>query len=63
MTLDDVVKAILLALAIFLTLSGFAFFVVGLAPGRSAPWWKQYGYSAVVLTCAYYLFRLVFHVP
>ncbi len=63
MSLDDLASAALLALAVWLTLSGLAFFVVGLAPRRSAPWWKQYAWSAVCLTCAYYLFRFVFGTP
>lgn len=57
MRLDDVVTGVLLALAVFLALSGVAFFVVGLAPGKSARWYVQYAYSAVFLTCAYYVFR------
>ena len=63
MTLDGLVTAVLLAFAIFLAQAGIAFFVVGLMPGKSAPWWKQYGYSAVALTCAYYLFLLIFGTP
>ena len=60
MTLDDAVTAALLALAIFLAMCGTAFFLAGLLPGKSAPWWKQYGCAAMALTCAYYLFKLVF---
>jgi hypothetical protein len=60
MTVDGLVTAILLALAIFCTLSGVAFFIAGLAPGKSAPWYIQYAWSAVALTCAYSLFRLIF---
>jgi hypothetical protein len=59
MTLDGIVTALLTALAVWLTLSGVAFFVVGLLPAPSAPWWRQYAFAAVALTCAYYLFRLV----
>lgn len=59
MTLDDFVAAVLLAFAIFLTLSGIGFFAAGLAPGKSAPWYTQYAWSALFLTCAYFLFRLV----
>jgi hypothetical protein len=54
---------LVLALAIFLTLSGIAFFLAGLMPGKSAPWYAQYAYSAVALTSAYYLFRLIFDLP
>lgn len=61
MSLDALVTALLLALAVWLTLSGIAFFVVGLLPTPSVPpWWRQYAFAAVALTCAYYLFRLVF---
>lgn len=63
MILDGAALLLMMFLAIFLTQAGIAFFVVGLAPGRSAPWWKQYGCSAACLTCAYYLFRLVFDAP
>ena len=63
MRLDAIVTALLLAFAIFLTLSGLAFFVVGLMPGKSAPWYRQYAWSAIALTCAYYLFRLIFGTP
>lgn len=58
--IDAVATFLLTALMAWLVLSGLAFFVVGLLPGRSAAWYTQYGYSAVALTCAYYLFRLVF---
>lgn len=63
MTLDSLITAALLALALFLTMLGIGLFVAGLFPGLSAPWWKQYGYSAVCLTCAYYLFRMIFGLP
>lgn len=61
--IDELLRAVVLALALFLGQAGIAFFVVGLAPGRSAPWWKQYGYSAVCLTGAYYLLVHVFMSP
>jgi hypothetical protein len=54
---DEAVRAFLLMLGLFCGLSGLAFFVVGLAPGRSAPWFKQYAYSAATLTAAFYLIR------
>jgi len=53
------VAGLLMALAIFLTLFGVATFVVGLMPGPSAPWWRQYAYAAIALTCAYLLFEYV----
>jgi hypothetical protein len=51
-----------LVLAVFLALSGVSFFIVGVI-GRMHGWIKQYAWSALFLTCAYYLFRLVFDVP
>jgi len=55
-TLDDVTRVICVFLALFLTMSGVAFFVVGLLPARSAPWFVQYAYAAVALTGAYCIF-------
>lgn len=57
MNVQTIVTFLALALGVFLALSGVAFFVVGLLPGKSAWWVKQYAYAAVCLTCAYYLFR------
>jgi hypothetical protein len=61
--IDELISAALLALAILLGLSGIGFFIVGLAPRKSHAWYLQYGYAAVCLTGAYYLFRLVFGAP
>lgn len=61
--IHEMISGALLALAIWLGLSGIAFFVVGLAPGVSAPWYRQYAFAAAALTCSYYLFQLVFAVP
>lgn len=63
MSLDDLLTAALLALALFLGMSGVGMFVVGVIASKGASWIKQYAYAAVCLTCAYYLFRLVFDTP
>lgn len=60
MTLDDALRALAMALGAFCALSGFAFFAAGLMPGPSAAWWKQYGWSAVTLTAAFYLLSYAF---
>lgn len=36
----------------FAAMCAVAFFLAGLLPGPSAPWWKQYGLAAVAFTVA-----------
>lgn len=55
MTFDALFVALAMVCGLYLLLSGLAFFVVGLLPARSAPWFVQYMYAAVSLTGAYYL--------
>lgn len=62
MTPDDLVTAALLYLALFLTMWGLGIFVTTFLP-RSGRWYMHYTYAAVILTCAYYLFRFALHVP
>jgi len=50
-------QAICLTAGLFMGMSGTAFFLAGLLPGPSAPWWKQYGLAALALASAYYLIR------
>lgn len=52
-----VLNALAAVAGLFLLLSGVAFFVVGLLPGNSYAWWKQYTWSALALTGAFYLLR------
>lgn len=54
-TLDDALRAVALLAGLLLTLHGVAYFVVGLAPGRSAHPSKQYGWASVCLAAGYYL--------
>lgn len=56
----EALRALAFAAGLFCGMSGFAFFVVGLLPGKSAPWYKQYGYAAVAITGAFYLLRYAF---
>jgi uncharacterized membrane protein YqjE len=60
MTLDDALRAAALLFGLFAAMSGTAFFLAGLLPGASAAWWKQYGWSAVALTAAFYLLSYAF---
>lgn len=49
--------ALAMAAGLFLLLFGVALFVVGLMPGATYKWWKQYAWSALALTGAFYLLR------
>jgi len=49
-----------LVLGVFAAMSALAFFLVGVLPGRSAPWWKQYGWAAVAFVAAYLLITYAF---
>lgn len=42
---------------LFCLMSGVAFFLVGVMPVRSAPWYVQYAWAAFALTMAFYLLR------
>lgn len=55
MTAEMALHAAALLLGVFVALIGLAFFIVGVAPGPSAHWSRQFGYSAIALTAAYYL--------
>jgi hypothetical protein len=52
-----VLVTLALAAGLFCALSGIAFFVAGLSPRPSPPWWHQYGWAALALTGAFYLLR------
>lgn len=57
MTVDDILRALALFFGLLCLLSGIGFFVAGIAPGPSAPWWKQYMWAAFALTLAYGFLR------
>lgn len=57
MTVDDVLHAFALFFGLLCVLSGIGFFAAGIAPGPSAPWWKQYMWAALGFTLAYGLLR------
>jgi hypothetical protein len=52
-----VLVALALAAGLFCLMSGVGLFLAGILPGRSAPWWHQYGWAALALTGAFYLLR------
>lgn len=51
----DALRPLTLLLGLFCAMSGIGMFMAGITPGRSAPWWKQYGASALFLAASYYL--------
>lgn len=53
----DPTQALALLIGLFAAMAGTAFFLAGLLPGPSAPWWKQYGAAAFALTVAWYALR------
>jgi hypothetical protein len=60
--IDGLITAALLVLALFLTMWGIGVFVTSVLP-NTGRWYVRYLYAAVMLTCAYYLFRLIFDAP
>lgn len=46
-----------LLLGLFALMSGVAFFLAGLLPGRSPSWYVQYGWAAVFLAASMFLLR------
>jgi uncharacterized membrane protein HdeD (DUF308 family) len=49
-----------LLLGLFALMSGVAFFLAGLLPGPSGPWWKQYGWAAFALAASCLLLSYAF---
>lgn len=52
---DVALRVLALLMGSFAAMCAVAFFLAGLLPGPSAPWWKQYGLAAVAFTVAYVL--------
>lgn len=51
---DLLLHVLALLLGLFSGMCGLAFFIVGVSPGYSAHWAKQYAYAAVALAGSYY---------
>lgn len=60
MTEVAALHAVAFLLGLFAAVSGLNFWIVGVAPGRSAPWWKQNAWAAFFLTVAVYLLVYAF---
>jgi hypothetical protein len=55
--MNGALVSLALLAGLFCLMSGVAFFLTGLMPGRSASWYVQYGWAAFALTMAFYLLR------
>jgi len=60
MSAEAALAALALLLGLFAGMAGIAFFLAGLLPGPSGPWWKQYGWAAFALAASYYLLTYAF---